>query len=51
MSLPKHIGLTDIKKTIIRTIVTAFIVNIFLDLAFYPSLLKYQSGSEAAFFH
>lgn len=49
MSIPKHIGISDIRKTIIRTIIAAFIVNIYLNLVFYPALLKYQSGSEAAF--
>lgn len=49
MSLPKHIGVVDIRKTIIRTIIAAFIINLYLNLVFYPALLKYQSGSEAAF--
>jgi hypothetical protein len=31
-----------------RTLIASFIVNLYLNLAFYPSLLKYQSGSEAA---
>ncbi|MEO6977922.1 MAG: glycosyl transferase, partial [Mucilaginibacter sp.] len=26
----------------------AFIVNLYLNLSFYPSLMKYQAGSEAA---
>jgi 4-amino-4-deoxy-L-arabinose transferase-like glycosyltransferase len=50
MSIPKHIAATDIRKTIIRTIIAAFVVNLYLNLAFYPSLLKYQAGSEAAFY-
>lgn len=49
MSVPKHIAATDIRKTIIRTVIAAFVVNLYLNLAFYPSLLKYQGGSEAAF--
>lgn len=49
MSLPKHIEVTGIRKTIIRTVIAAFIINLYLNLAFYPALLKYQSGSEAAF--
>jgi 4-amino-4-deoxy-L-arabinose transferase-like glycosyltransferase len=48
MSIPKHIAATDIRKTIIRTLIAAFVVNVYLNLAFYPSLLKYQAGSEAA---
>jgi len=50
MSIPKHTGLSDIRKTIIRTIITAFVVNLYINLAFYPTLLKYQAGSEAAFY-
>lgn len=50
MSIPKHTGIGDIRKTIIRTVIIAFVVNVYLNLAFYPSLLKYQGGSEAAFY-
>jgi 4-amino-4-deoxy-L-arabinose transferase-like glycosyltransferase len=49
MSIPKHISASDIRKTFIRTVITAFVVNLYLNMAFYPSLLKYQAGSEAAF--
>ncbi len=50
MTIPKHLSITGIRKTIIRTIIAAFIVNIYLNTAFYPSVLKYQGGSEAAFY-
>ena len=39
-----------VRKVVIQSAVAAFIVNIYLNLAFYPSLLKYQAGSEAAFY-
>ena len=39
----------SIKQRIIhRTVLASFIVNLYLNLAFYPSLLNYQAGSEAA---
>lgn len=50
MTIPKHTGANDIRKTIIRSVIAAFVVNVYLNLAFYPSLLKYQGGSEAAMF-
>jgi len=36
------------QKIAIRTVLASFIVNLFLNLSFYPSLMQYQSGSEAA---
>jgi 4-amino-4-deoxy-L-arabinose transferase-like glycosyltransferase len=45
--LPGKIS-TGVTKTIFRTLLTAFIVNLYLNLYFYPSLLHYQAGSEAA---
>lgn len=47
--LPIGFGVDQRRKAIIRTVFAAFIVNFYLSLAFYPSLLHYQSGSEAAF--
>lgn len=32
-----------------RTVVTVVVINLYLNLVFYPALLQYQSGSEAAF--
>lgn len=46
--LPSRLTLNWYQKVGIRTILVAVIVNLYLNLAFYPSLLKYQSGSEAA---
>lgn len=43
----KEIGIKQ--KIIYKTVLTCFFVNLYLNLAFYPSLLHYQSGSEAAF--
>ncbi|HEY9196386.1 MAG TPA: hypothetical protein VIM77_08975, partial [Mucilaginibacter sp.] len=37
-----------IQQVIYRTLLASFIVNLFLNLCFYPSLLHYQAGSEAA---
>jgi len=36
------------QKIAIRTVLASFIVNLFLNLSFYPSLMQYQAGSEAA---
>jgi 4-amino-4-deoxy-L-arabinose transferase-like glycosyltransferase len=39
----------SINQTIVyRTVLVSFIVNLYLNLAFYPSLLHYQAGSESA---
>ena len=46
--LPGGLSLKWYQKTAIQTIMASAIVNLYLNLAFYPSLLKYQSGSEAA---
>ncbi|WP_183554883.1 glycosyltransferase family 39 protein [Mucilaginibacter sp. AK015] len=46
--LPGNFANTDFRQTAFRTLIAAFIVNLYLNLAFYPSLLKYQAGSEAA---
>ncbi|MET3981329.1 4-amino-4-deoxy-L-arabinose transferase-like glycosyltransferase [Mucilaginibacter sp. UYP25] len=47
--IPGNFSDTDFRQTAFRTIIIAFVVNLYLNLAFYPSLLKYQAGSEAAF--
>ena len=39
---------TGMQRTIFSTLLASFIVNLFLNLCFYPSLLQYQSGSKAA---
>ncbi|QXV65542.1 glycosyltransferase family 39 protein [Mucilaginibacter sp. 21P] len=46
--LPTKFAATDYRQTAFRTLIAAFVVNLYLNLAFYPSLLKYQAGSEAA---
>ncbi|EHQ28177.1 ArnT family glycosyltransferase [Mucilaginibacter paludis] len=46
--LPGSVAAVGYQKIAIRTVLAAVIVNTYLNLAFYPSLLKYQSGSEAA---
>ncbi|HVK97733.1 MAG TPA: glycosyltransferase family 39 protein [Flavisolibacter sp.] len=38
------------ESTIYRTALAAIIINLYLNLVFYPSLVRYQSGSEAAFY-
>lgn len=38
------------EKLIVLTALGACFVNLYLNLVFYPALLKYQSGSEAAFY-
>jgi len=47
--LPGRIS-TGIQQTIFKTAQASFIVNLFLNLCFYPSLLHYQGGSEAAIY-
>ncbi|RKR81743.1 4-amino-4-deoxy-L-arabinose transferase-like glycosyltransferase [Mucilaginibacter gracilis] len=46
--LPMRLTLLGYQKVAICTLLAAFIVNLYLNLVFYPALLKYQSGSEAA---
>ena len=46
--LPSRLGSKPYQKIALSTFLAACIVNVYLNLAFYPSLLKYQSGSEAA---
>jgi 4-amino-4-deoxy-L-arabinose transferase-like glycosyltransferase len=38
-----------IQQVIYKTAIASFFFNAYLNLVFYPSLLQYQSGSEAAF--
>lgn len=38
-----------IQYMLARTVLVAVLINLYLNLVFYPALLKYQSGSEAAF--
>lgn len=46
--LQKQISSDTIQRIIISTLFVSFIVNIYLNLAFYPTLLQYQAGSRAA---
>jgi 4-amino-4-deoxy-L-arabinose transferase-like glycosyltransferase len=46
--LPMRLSISWYQKMGVRTLLAAVIVNLYLNLAFYPSLLKYQSGSQAA---
>jgi 4-amino-4-deoxy-L-arabinose transferase-like glycosyltransferase len=46
--LPGNFNSSDFRQTAFRTLIVAFVVNLYLNLVFYPSLLKYQAGSEAA---
>ena len=46
--LPQRISQGVIPQIILRTVMVSFIVNLYLNQVFYKSLLKYQSGSEAA---
>ncbi|RCH56580.1 glycosyl transferase [Mucilaginibacter hurinus] len=48
MVLPRSIGVTWYEKTGFATILAACVVNVYLNLVFYPSVMKYQAGSEAA---
>jgi 4-amino-4-deoxy-L-arabinose transferase-like glycosyltransferase len=46
--VPRQVSQDGIQRIIISTILVSFIVNVYLNMAFYPTLLKYQAGSEAA---
>jgi 4-amino-4-deoxy-L-arabinose transferase-like glycosyltransferase len=46
--LPGNFANADYRQTAFRTLIVAFVVNVYLNCSFYPSLLKYQAGSEAA---
>jgi 4-amino-4-deoxy-L-arabinose transferase-like glycosyltransferase len=46
--LPKSISRKAYWRIGFSTLLASFIVNLYLNLAFYPSLLHYQAGSEAA---
>ncbi|MGZ3756721.1 MAG: ArnT family glycosyltransferase [Mucilaginibacter sp.] len=48
MVLPQTITKQPITKIALRTLLASFIVNIYLNAVFYPSLMHYQAGSEAA---
>lgn len=39
---------TAMKRIVFQTALASFIVNIYLNQAFYPSLMHYQAGSQAA---
>lgn len=46
--LPNNFDKGDFRRIAFRTMIASFVVNLYFNLAFYPSLLDYQSGSEAA---
>ena len=46
--LPKSVTQSIYSQVGMHTLLLSFIVNLYLNLAFYPALLKYQAGSEAA---
>jgi len=48
VSLPRSISTKVYHRIGFSTLLISFIVNLYLNLAFYPSLLHYQAGSEAA---
>ncbi len=45
---PEEISYSSIQKIVYRTIIASFIVNLYLNLSFYPSLMHYQAASDAA---
>jgi 4-amino-4-deoxy-L-arabinose transferase-like glycosyltransferase len=46
--LPGKLSNISLQKIIMRTVLAALIVNLYLNLAFYPSLMEYQGGSQVA---
>jgi 4-amino-4-deoxy-L-arabinose transferase-like glycosyltransferase len=47
--LPDRVSKSANQKIVFCTVIVSFMVNLYLNLAFYPSLMHYQAGSEAAF--
>ncbi|TWJ01569.1 dolichyl-phosphate-mannose-protein mannosyltransferase [Mucilaginibacter frigoritolerans] len=47
---PDEMGHSINHKIIYRSVLASFIINLYLNLSFYPSLMKYQAASEAAMF-
>lgn len=48
--LPRRITTVPYQRIGMMTVLVASVVNLYLNLVFYHSLLKYQAGSEAAFY-
>ncbi len=48
--LPAIIKMEGLKKILFQTGAAILIVNLYINLVFYPDLLKYQGSSEAAFY-
>ena len=48
--LPLRAAAAPYQKAAILSVLAACFVNLYLNVVFYPSLLKYQAGSEAAFY-
>src|SRR5262249_24895219 len=46
---PRRVSKSLLWRLGISSVLVSFIINLYLNLAFYPSLLKYQALSEAAF--
>ncbi|MDB5018168.1 MAG: glycosyl transferase [Mucilaginibacter sp.] len=46
--LPAYVSESANQKVILIAVIASFIVNSYLILSFYPSLMKYQAASEAA---
>lgn len=46
--VPQAISSNIIVKTVLRTALVSFFINVYLNTVFYSSLLRYQAGSEAA---
>lgn len=40
----------SVKKLFVSSLLVSFIVNIYFGLAFYPSLVKYESGTQVGFY-
>ena len=48
--LPAIIKMEGLKKILFQTGAAILVVNLYINLVFYPDLLKYQGSSEAAFY-
>jgi hypothetical protein len=47
-ALPSKISAEAVQKAIVFTVMASFAVNLYLNSTFYPALMHYQAGSEAA---
>lgn len=50
MLLPRLVHRSRISMVMLRVVLASLFLNLYLNTVFYPDLMKYQSGSEVAFY-